>query len=79
MELFNSMLDDYTVEVDNNSKLLEKENRLSLLSLVAYSFEKEIELKDWIVDFFNKNNTYLKDQRENYLYMKNNLDNYITK
>ena len=41
------------------------------------SFEKEIELKDWIVDFFSKNNKYLKNQRENYLYMKNNLDNYI--
>lgn len=78
MELFNSMLDDYTVEVDNNSRLLEKENRLSLLSIVAYSFEKEIELKDWFVYYFNKNNTYIKDQRENYLVMKDEVDNFIT-
>lgn len=77
MELFSSMLDDYTVEVDNSSKLLEKENRLSLLSLVAYSFEKEIELKDWFIDYFNKNNTYIKDQKENYLVMKNDVDNFI--
>lgn len=79
IELFNSMLDDYTIEVDNSSKLLEKENRLSLLSLVAYSFEQEIELKDWIVDFFNKNNNYITNQKENYLHMKNDLDNYINK
>ena len=78
MELFNSMLDDYTVEVDNSSRLLEKENRLSLLSIVAYSFEKEIELKDWFVDYFNKNNAYIRDQRENYLVMKNDVDNFIT-
>lgn len=77
MELFSSMLDDYTVEVDNSSKLLEKENRLSLLSLVAYSFEKEIELKDWFIDYFNKNNTYIKDQKENYLVMKNDVDNFV--
>lgn len=78
MELFSSMLDDYTVEVDNSSRLLEKENRLSLLSIVAYSFEKEIELKDWFIDYFNKNNTYIRDQRENYLVMKNDVDNFIT-
>lgn len=70
------MLDDYTVEVDNSSKLLEKENRLSLLSLIAYSFEKEIELKDWFIDYFGKNNTYIKDQKENYLLMKTNVDSF---
>lgn len=78
MELFSSMLDDYTVEVDNSSRLLEKENRLSLLSIVAYSFEKEIELKDWFIDYFDKNNTYIRDQKENYLVMKNDVDNFIT-
>lgn len=76
IELFNDMLDDYTVEVDNSSKLLEKENRLSLLSLIAYSFEKEIELKDWFIDYFGKNNTYIKDQKENYLLMKTNVDSF---
>ena len=66
-------------EIETYMKLLlEKENRLSLLSIVAYSFEKEIELKDWFIDYFNKNNTYIRDQRENYLVMKNDVDNFIT-
>ena len=45
IELYKIQLDDWTVEVDNSSKLLEPENMNSLLAVVAYSFETNIDLE----------------------------------
>ncbi len=76
LSFYKAILDDLTVEVDNNSKLLEKKNNKSLLSLVAYSVCNDIDLDNWIVDYFNKHSDYIENQKENYINMKNNLDTY---
>ena len=77
IECFESTFDDLTYEVDEKSKLLEPANIKSMIALVAYSYQKDIDLEEWIVDFFNRNNTYIQNQKENYTYMVNDLNNYL--
>ena len=79
IELYKIQLDDWTVEVDNSSKLLEPENMNSLLAVVAYSFETNIDLEipEWMVSFFDRNSTYIKDQKENYTYMVNDIGEFL--
>ena len=64
-------------EIDTHSNLLVFENEPSLIAMVAYSFEKDIDLDDWIKDFFSRNNNYISNQEENYLHMKQDLEKYL--
>ena len=77
MECFESTFDDLTYEVDEKSKLLESANIKSMIALVAYSYQKDADLEEWIVDFFSRNNTYIQDQKENYTYMVNDLNSFL--
>lgn len=77
IELYEDMLNDLTLNVDNNTKLLDKQNRLSLLAIVGYACENDIDLDNWIIWYFNTNSTYLKNQTENYKVMKNTLKRYV--
>lgn len=79
VELFETTFDDYTVNVDNNSPLLSPRNRQSFIALVAYAFLKECDndMEDWMIQYFNKHNKFIANQKENYLHMKNNLDEYL--
>ena len=76
---YEDVLNDLTVEVNNDSRLLEVENNNSMLALVAYSFVNDIDLEKWFVNFFERNNEYISDQKENYFYMINDLNDYIHK
>lgn len=72
IDLYYEMLDkDY--DIDKRSRLLDWQNEPSLIAIIAYSFEHDIELNEWIKDFFSQNNKYLKNQEENYIYMKADL------
>ena len=75
VEFYSDMLDDITLEVDNNTKLLDEHNRPSLIALVGYACQNDIDdkLVEWIKDFFVKNLTYKLNQKENFTYMKNSL------
>ena len=79
LECFEDTLDVLTVEVDNNSKLLESSNIKSLLAMVAYSFKKDEDLDEWFPDYFSRNDDYFTDQKENFLYMKEDFDRYLQK
>lgn len=70
-------LDVLTLDVDNNSPLLEPDNHNSLVGIVAYSYKRDERLDEWFVDFFSRNNTYIKDQKENYTYMVNDFEKYL--
>lgn len=76
-EQYEEVLEELTLYVDNSSVLLDKRNRASLTALVAYSFQYDIDLDNWIIAFFKKNHTYLKNQQENYAYMKNDLSKFV--
>lgn len=71
------MLDGY--RIDKHSKLLSWENEPSLIALIAYSFDNDIDLDNWIVKYFNSNSNFIADQKENYLHMKQSLEKYIEK
>lgn len=73
VDFYSSLLYDLTAEVDNNTRLLDRRNRPSLIALVGYACEKDTDLEEWIVDFFNHNKTYDLNQAKNYTYMKEDL------
>ena len=80
IELYNQSLDDMLDKyVKDGSKLKEDNNRLSLLSMVAYSYKIDADLDDWLQEYAKNNNTYLMDQKRNYLHMKKEFDEYIAK
>lgn len=71
------VLDSLLEKSNCGAKLLKPENRLSLVAIVAYSFENDIDLDNWIVDYCGRNGGYIANQVENYQYMKNDLQQFI--
>lgn len=68
VNFYSDMLDDYTLEVDNNTKLLDEHNRPSLVALVGYACENECDekLTDFIKQWFAINTMYILNQQKNY-------------
>lgn len=62
--------------IKDGSKLLDVENQLSLLAMVAYAYKKDLILDDWLRDFASKNNTYYVDQFKNFHSMLKSLTDY---
>ena len=58
-------------------KLMEPKNKPSFVALIAYSFEHDLDLDEWIVDYCNKNDNAIANQAENYSYMKENLKRFV--
>ena len=68
--------DDIKIEVDNSSKLLDDNNVNSMLALIAYVMNSNIKInvfKEWLIKFFEENNTYNVDQKSNYIFMRDSL------
>lgn len=68
VSFYSDMLDDYTLEVDNNTKLLDEHNRPSLVALVGYACENECDdkLTNFIKQWFAINTMYILNQQKNY-------------
>ena len=78
IEVYNETLDSLTEKtIRDGSKLLNIENRKSLLALVAYSYERDVDLDEWLEQYAAKNNMYFPDQTKNFLHMKKDFINYI--
>lgn len=73
VEFYSELLDDLTLEVDNNTKLLDEHNRPSLVALVGYACENDIDLDEWIKSFFAANVNYILNQKQNLHMMINSL------
>lgn len=75
VEFYSDILDDLTVEVDNDTKLLDKHNRPSLVALVGYACENECDekLTEWIKQWFAANTIYILNQKRNYEIMLQNF------
>lgn len=77
MELYNGTLDDLELEtIKDGSKLLDKQNRPSLLAMVAYSYKEDIDINDWLEKYAKENNMYLADQKRNYVRMKEDFERF---
>lgn len=77
LEFYQSSLDDLlkrTMAYD--SKLLETENRISLLAMVVYSYKNDLDLDEWMTEYAKKTSSYLADQKENFLHMVSDLEQY---
>ena len=75
VDLYYDMLNGY--KVDKSSRLLNYQNEPSLISIIAWSFKNDIDLDQWIIQYFKNNKMYLINQKKNYLHMKNNLCEYL--
>ena len=73
MEFYSDILDDLTLEVDNNTKLLDEHNRPSLLALVGYACENDIDLDEWIKQWFVANTMYVLNQKRNFEIMRDSI------
>lgn len=77
IEQYSEVLSSLLGKSDCDAKLLEAGNRLSLVGIVAYSFENDIDLDGWIVDYCSRNRDYASDQKENYEHMKDDLQQFL--
>ena len=59
--------------------MLEEGNTKSLKAIVAYAYERDIDPTNWFISFFERNNTYIKDQRQNFNMMKEDFDEFYKK
>ncbi len=73
------MLDEWTLDIDNDSKLINMDNLSSLIGIVGYACDQEYDdiAQRWFVEYAKKNSTYIVNQKENYTYMKKALDKHI--
>lgn len=61
----------------HSTELMEAENKPSMIAVIAYSFEYDIDLDDWILDFCKRNDDYISDQKENYRCMLQDLEKFM--
>ena len=78
IDFYNETLDDLsTGTILDGSKLLDRQNRISLLAMVAYSCKTDKDLDEWMTKYAENNNMYLADQKQNYLRMRDDFENYL--
>ena len=66
------LYEDLKVEVSEESKLLNPRNNPSMIAIMAYAEKKNMtlpQLRLWFVNYFSNNNTFLLNQKQNYLQM----------
>lgn len=68
---------DRAFKNNTDSKCLEPENESSLLAITVYSFMKDIDIDEWFIDYFSRTSNYKLNQKQNYIEMRNDLENYI--
>ena len=72
---YTSILDDLTKNIKD--KRLFASNKQSVIALIAYSCEADIDIDDWFEDYFDDISTFPENQTENYMNMKTDLDRYV--
>ena len=79
IEDYEGDLEILSLDVDNESKLLDDKNKPSLIAMVAYGYMNDVSIDSWFKTYFENNNTYLLNQKENYLHMKTDFEKYLDK
>lgn len=77
IDQYEEVLDSLAEKASIPRKFLDRCNRPSLTAIVSYSFMNDVDLDEWAVSFFKRNDTYIDDQKENYIHMKADLDKFI--
>lgn len=77
MEFYKDTLEDLKNRtIREGSLLLSRENQLSLLAMVVYSYKEDMDLDVWLADYARRNDTYIPDQRKNFINMKNDFEKF---
>lgn len=79
MELYEVIANDISEVIEDiDSAFLSDANRASFVTLVAYAVKKDTEklLKQWLPNFENQGDL-ISEQKENYLHMKANFDDFV--
>lgn len=81
VEIYESSLNDYTVEIDESAKQIVDENIQSFVALVAYAFTKDVddEIHGWLINYALNPIMHSHGQKENYLHMKKDFKDYLYK
>lgn len=79
IEDYEGDLEILSLDVDNESKLLDDKNKPSLIAMVAYGYKTDVSIDSWFKNYFENNNTYLLNQKENYLHMKADFEKFLSK
>lgn len=77
IEFYEESLDDYLVEIPQDSKILEPANTKSMIAICVYSYEADEDLGEWLVDYVKRNDSYVLDQKQNFLHMKDDFDKFF--
>ncbi len=64
--------------IKDGSRLLDKNNDVSLLGMVAYAENAGKDLDGWLTEYARQNTTYYADQKKNFLRMKKSFEQYCT-
>ena len=79
IEDYEGDLEILSLDVDNDSKLLDDRNKPSLIAMVAYGYRNDVSIDSWFKTYFKNNNTYLLNQKENYIHMRADFESYSKK
>lgn len=80
IDLYEQTLEDLQNKtIKYGSKLLESANKDSMLALVAYSFKNEVNLEEWLVQYAEKTDRYIVNQKLNYEKMINDYRKFSNK
>lgn len=77
IEQYTEILQVFVREIGHTSSLWKDNNIPSLISIVAWSFEHDIDLDDWIVDYCSRTDSYFENQLRNYEVMREDLEQFI--
>lgn len=83
LNLYLDILNDWSLDVDNNSRLFSADNIPVVLSVIEYAVKNDIDdvAHEWFVQYvenFDTGNQFGLSLAENYTFIKDDLDKYIT-
>lgn len=78
---YEDTLHSYTEKIGEDAKQIVNKQIQEFVALVAYAFPKEVddEIPNWLADYMHRVTTYSQNQKENYLHIKNDFENYLVK
>ena len=77
IEQYAEVLQTFVQKIGHTSSLWKDNNIPSLISIVAWSFEHDIDLDNWFVDYCSRIDSYLDDQLMNFETMRKDLEQFI--
>lgn len=77
IEYYKDDLEVLSLDIDNNTRILDISNTPSLLAMIAYSYKEDKPFDNWFMNYCALNNTYIENQKTNYLHMREDFEHYL--